>query len=340
MQYHRLGSTGAFVSRIALGTMTFGGKGIPRWDRIGGLDVTEAGKILDTALDAGVNLIDTADAYADGECEEILGKLLAGRRREVFLATKFHVRTGPGPNDVGQSRIHLMDAVEDSLRRLRTDHIDLYQIHSFDPLTPVEETLRGLDDAVRAGKIRYIGASNLAAWQMATALGISERLNLSPFVSLQSYYSLVGRDLDREILPLVRDRGLGMLVYSPLAGGFLSGKFDRHGSADASARQARSENPPIDRERGYAVIDALRDVAVRLDATVAQTALAWVLAQPGVTSVIAGARRPEQLVSNLAAAQLTLASEDLDELDKASALSPAYPDWAWAADLPSRTPQP
>lgn len=338
MEYERLGSTGAFVSRIALGTMTFGGKGTAPWDQIGALDLKAADELVGIALDAGVNLIDTADMYAAGESEEFLGRILAGRRREVMLATKLHARMGPGPNDVGQSRIHIMDALNDSLRRLRTDHVDLYQIHSFDPLTPIEETLRALDDAVRAGKVRYIGASNLAAWQLAKALGVSDRLDLSRFVSLQAYYSLIGRDLDREILPLVPDQGVGLLVYSPLAGGFLSGKFDRDGTTEPGARRAQAQNPPIDWDRGYAVIDALRAVAGRHGSTVAQTALAWVLAQPGVTSVIVGARRPDQLAGNLAASELTLTPDDLAELDAVSALPPAYPDWVWAADLPHRTP--
>jgi aryl-alcohol dehydrogenase-like predicted oxidoreductase len=326
------------VSRIALGTMTFGGKGTAPWDQIGALDLKAADELVGMALDAGVNLIDTADMYAAGESEEFLGRILAGRRREVMLATKLHARMGHGPNDVGQSRIHIMDALDDSLRRLRTDHVDLYQIHSFDPLTPIEETLRALDDAVRAGKVRYVGASNLAAWQLAKALGVSDRLGLSRFVSLQSYYSLVGRDLDREILPLVRDQRVGLLVYSPLAGGFLSGKFDRDGSTEPGARRARAQNPPVDLDRGYAVIDALRVVAGRHGSTVAQTALAWVLAQPGVTSVIVGARRPDQLAGNLAASDLTLTLDDLAELDAVSTLPPAYPDWVLAADLPHRTP--
>jgi aryl-alcohol dehydrogenase-like predicted oxidoreductase len=339
MRYQQLGSTGLFVSRVALGTMTFGGVGTPQWDRIGALDVQAAGRIVDAALDQGINLVDTADMYADGECEEYLGRILAGRRRDVVLATKAYVRMGPGPNDVGLSRVHVLRALEDSLRRLGTEHIDLYQVHAFDRLTPLAETLSALDDAVRQGKIRYIGASNFAAWQLATALGVSDRRALARFVALQAYYSLVGRDLDREILPLVRAEHLGLLVYSPLAGGFLSGKFSRAGAEDPGARQARSDNPPIDRERGYDVIDALRAVAARHETSVPEVALAWTLAQPGVTSVIAGARRPDQLVQNTAAVDLELTATDLAELDTVSALPPGYPNWLQDADFPSRLPR-
>jgi aryl-alcohol dehydrogenase-like predicted oxidoreductase len=339
VQYQQLGKTGTFVSRIALGTMTFAGAGIPQWSRIGGLDYKASDELVGVALDGGVNLIDTADMYALGECEEYLGRILGSRRRDVVLATKAHVRMGSGPNDVGLSRLHLMQALEDSLRRLQTDHIDLYQIHSFDPLTPLEETLSTLDDAVRQGKVRYIGASNLTAWQLAKALGVSAAHDLERFVSLQSYYSLVGRDIDREILPLVRDQGLGMLVYSPLAGGFLSGKFGREGVVDASARQAQGDNPPIDRERGYDIIDVLRVIAERHGVGVPRIALAWVLAQPGVTSVIAGARRVDQLTENLLASDVALTEEDLKELDVVSALPPSYPSSVQAADFQARLPR-
>jgi aryl-alcohol dehydrogenase-like predicted oxidoreductase len=238
---------------------------------------------------------------------------------------------------VGLSRVHVLRALEDSLRRLGTDHIDLYQIHCFDRLTPLAETLSALDDAVRQGKIRYIGASNLAAWQLATALGVSDRHGLPRFASLQSYYSLVGRDLDREILPLVRAENLGLLVYSPLAGGFLSGRFSRQG-VDGSARQAQGDNPPIDRVRGYDVVDMLRTVAARHDTGVPSVALAWVLAQSGVTSVIAGARRPEHLSANVDAVDLELTPADLAELDAVSALPPSYPNWLQEADFPDRLP--
>ncbi|GLW05943.1 aldo/keto reductase [Microtetraspora sp. NBRC 13810] len=307
--------------------MTFGGRGVQPWDTVGGLDEKETDRLVGAALDQGVNLIDTADVYGMGESEELLGRVLGARRDDVVLATKATARTGPGPNQVGQSRLHLTRSLEDSLRRLNTDHVDLYQIHNFDPLTPFEESLAALDDAVRQGKVRYVGASNLAAWQLMQALGVSERRGFARFCALQSYYSLAGRDIEQEILPLVRDQRLGLLVWSPLAGGLLSGKFDRTGVAESDARRAKADFPPVDREHVYDIIDALRAVAARHDTGVARVALAWVLAQPGVTSVIVGARRPGQLDDNLTAVDLELTAQDLDELGRASARPATYPGW-------------
>jgi aryl-alcohol dehydrogenase-like predicted oxidoreductase len=339
MQYGKFGSTGLFVSRIALGAMTFGGTDRPVWGALGGLDAKAADEIVGTALDAGVNLIDTADVYAGGESEKILGDVLGSRRADVILATKVSARAGTGPNEVGASRYHVTRSLEASLTRLRTDHVDLYQIHGFDPLTPLEETLGALDDAVRQGKVRYIGASNFAARQMMKALGISERDRLPRFVSLQSYYSLVGRDVDHEILPLAREENLGFLSYAPLAAGLLSGKFDRSGTADGTARRAQFDWPRVDREKAYDVLDVLRAVAERREATVAQVALAWNLAQPGVTSVIAGARRPAQLADNLGAVDVALTAQDLAELDAASAPPIAYPAWLQQEASAARLPQ-
>ncbi|WUD71164.1 aldo/keto reductase [Streptomyces sp. NBC_00510] len=324
MRYTRLGNTGLLVSRLGLGTMSFGGGDHDFWKVLGGLGDTESGNMLDAALDAGVNLIDTANIYSDGESEEVLGRILGGRRDDVVLATKVYGRMGAGPNDMGLSRLHVMRQLEDSLRRLGTDRIDLYQIHSFDPLTPLEETLRTLDDAVRQGKVRYIGASNLAAWQLMKALGVSALHDLERFASLQAYYSLVGRDIEREILPAVRDQGLGLLVYSPLAGGFLSGKFRRGAERDRSTRWGKGSNPPVDEARGYDVVDRLDEIAGRHGATVAQVALAWVMQQPGVSSVLVGASRMDQLQGNLAAAGLTLTEDDLAALDEVSRLAPEY----------------
>lgn len=324
MRYTRLGNTGLLVSRLGLGTMSFGGGDHDFWKVLGGLGDIESGKMLDAALDAGVNLIDTANIYSDGESEEVLGRILGGRRDDVVLATKVYGRMGAGPNDMGLSRLHVMRQLEDSLRRLGTDRIDLYQIHSFDPLTPLEETLRTLDDAVRQGKVRYIGASNLAAWQLMKALGVSALHDLERFASLQAYYSLVGRDIEREILPAVRDQGLGLLVYSPLAGGFLSGKFRRGAEHDRSTRWGKGSNPPVDEARGHDVVDRLDEIAGRHGATVAQVALAWVMQQPGVSSVLVGASRMDQLQGNLAAAGLTLTEDDLAALDEVSRLAPEY----------------
>ena len=330
MRFEQLGTTGIYVSRLALGTMTFGGAGTPPWNIVGGLDLKAADALLGMALDHGVNLIDTADGYADGECESMLGRLLGSRREDVVLATKLAMRMGPGPNQTGLSRLHVMKALEDSLRRLRTDHIDLYQIHNHDPLTPIEETLSALDDAVRQGKIRYIGASNLAGWQLARALGVSDRRGLSRFVASQSYYSLVGRDIEAELVPLLTEEKVGLLVWSPLAGGLLSGKFDRSGGSDQEARRSNADLPPVDKERAYDIIDVLREVADRHEATVAQVALAWVLAQQAVTSVIAGVRRPEQLTDNLGALDLELTPEDLERLDAVSRTPLGYPGWIQA----------
>lgn len=328
MQYAQLGATGVFVSRIAFGTMTFGGAGTAQWDAIGALGEADAGRLLSLAIDHGVNLVDTADLYAAGESEEMLGRLLKPYRDDVILATKLAARMGGGPNDVGLSRLHVMRALEDSLRRLRTDHVDLYQVHMVDPVTPIEETLRALDDAVRQGKVRYIGVSNLAAWQIARALGISRQHGLARFVSTQSYYSLAGRDIEAEIVPLASEESLGLLVYSPLAGGFLSGKFGREGASDETARRAVSVSlPPVREDLLYDIVDVLRDVAGRHGATPAQVALAWLLAQPAVTSVIVGAKREQQLSGNLAAIDLRLSPDDLAELTGVSQPAPTYPGW-------------
>jgi aryl-alcohol dehydrogenase-like predicted oxidoreductase len=330
MKFQQLGNTGVLVSRIALGTMTFGGGGTPQWDLIGALGQKEADELIGQALDAGINLIDTADMYAAGECEEIVGRALHSRRCEVVLATKAYGRMGTGVNDAGLSRLHVTRALEDSLRRLRTDHVDLYQIHSFDPLTPLEETLSALDDAVRQGKVRYIGASNLAAWQLMKALGISERRGLARFESLQSYYSLAGRDIEEEIVPALSSERVGLLVWSPLAGGFLSGKFDRSGASEAGARRAKGTLPPVDVEQAYDIIDVTRPIAERQGVSVAQVALAWVLAQRAVTSVIVGVRRSDQLTDNLGALDVQLSEEDLATLNTASAGRRRYPTWIQA----------
>jgi aryl-alcohol dehydrogenase-like predicted oxidoreductase len=256
----------------------------------------------------------------------MLGKALGTRRHEVILATKVRGRMSPGANDVGLSRLHIMQAVDASLKRLGTDVIDLYQIHRFDPLTNVEDTLRALDDLVRAGKVRYIGCSNLAAWQLMKALAISKEHHLARYRCTQSYYSLVGRELEREMIPLLKDQGLGLLVWSPLAGGFISGKFTRTGGDDA-ARRAKFDFPPVNKEKGFDVLDVLSTVAGRHNVSVAQIALAWILANDVVTSVIIGARKLSQLDDNLKAIDVVLTPEDKKELDEASKLTPEYPAW-------------
>src|SRR5262245_16954260 len=325
MKFRQLADTGVFVSELCLGAMTFGGRG-QQWQVIGGLDQSEVDAIVHRAMDDGINFIDTANVYAAGESETLLGGALGPRRRDVVLATKVRGRMGKGVNQVGLSRLHIMEAVEGSLKRLGTDYIDLYQIHRFDPLTNLEDTLRALDDLVHAGKVRYIGCSNLAAWQLMKALAISREQHLERFRCTQSYYSLAGRELEREMIPLLKDQGLGLLVWSPLAGGFLSGKFTRQGG-DETARRATFDFPPVNKQKGFDILDVLTEVSRRHGVTVPQVALAWILAQDSVTSVIIGARKLSQLEDNLKSVDLTLSTDDLKALDDVSRLTPEYPEW-------------
>jgi aryl-alcohol dehydrogenase-like predicted oxidoreductase len=325
MKYRLLADTGIFVSELCLGAMTFGGRG-QMWEVIGGLDQPAVDSLVGRCLDAGVNFIDTADVYSAGESETMVGKALGGRRHQVVLATKVRGRMGKGPNDVGLSRLHIVEALDASLKRLGTDYIDLYQIHRFDPLTAFDDTLRALDDVVRAGKVRYIGCSNLAAWQLMKALAISREQRLERFKCTQSYYSLAGRELEREVIPLLKDQGLGLLVWSPLAGGFLSGKFTRD-AKDEAGRRATFDFPPVDKDRAYDIVDMMKKIAAARGVSAAQVALAWVLSRDAVTSVIIGARKREQLDDNLAAVDLALSAEDLHALDEVSRLAPEYPAW-------------
>ena len=325
MEYRVLADTGVFVSELCLGAMTFGGRG-QMWEVIGGMDQDAVDRMVARALDAGVNLIDTADVYAAGESETMVGRAIRGRRTEVVVATKVRGRMGEGPNRVGLSRLHIMEAAEASLRRLGTDWIDLCQIHRSDALVPVEETLRALDDLVRQGKVRYIGCSNLFAWQLMQALGISRAEGLVRFRCTQSYYSLVGRELEREMMPLLGDQGVGLLVWSPLAGGLLTGKFGP-GTDGGEGRRASFDFPPVDPVRADAVLRVLGRIASEHGASPAQVALAWVLANPAVTSVIIGARNMVQLEDNLGAAELELSEADLAALDEASRLPLEYPAW-------------
>jgi len=324
MRYRLLGSTGLFVSELCLGAMTFGGKEF--WAVIGTQGEAEVNELVSAALDAGINFVDTADVYSFGESETLLGKALAGRRDKVVLATKVRGRIGAGPNDVGLSRAHILTGVEASLKRLGTDHIDLYQIHGFDPVTPFEETLSALDNLVQRGLVRYIGCSNLAAWQLMKALGISERDRLARFQSLQAYYTIAGRDLEREIIPLLKDQRLGLMVWSPLAGGLLSGKYGPS-ATDEAGRRAKFDFPPVDKDRAWRVVDAMRPIAAAHEASVAAIALAWLLHQDAVTSVIIGAKRRDQLTDNLRAPDIKLTADELKQLDAVSALPPEYPGW-------------
>ena len=332
MRYTPLGRTGLFVSELCLGTMTFGG-GSGIWAQIGNLQQAEAERLVGQALDGGINFIDTADIYAAGLSEEITGRALKNLRvprENVVVATKVFGEMGPGPNMRGATRKHILEGIKASLARLQLDHVDLYQIHGFDAATPIEETVRALDTLVQHGHVRYVGVSNWAAWQIVKALGIAERLGLARFESLQAYYTVAGRDLERELLPMLRSEGLGLLVWSPLAGGLLSGKYGRDRpvpEGEAGSRRTSFDFPPVDRERAWACVDVMRPMAEARGVSVAQIALAWLLHQPQVSSVIIGAKRPDQLADNLAATQVVLDADELARIDEASRLAPEYPAW-------------
>jgi aryl-alcohol dehydrogenase-like predicted oxidoreductase len=329
MRNRPLGRTGLFVSELCLGTMPFGG-GTGIWGQIGNLQQADAERLVGQALDAGINFIDTADVYAGGLSEEITGQALKNlklRRENVIVATKVFGETGAGPNARGASRQHIVDGVKASLKRLQLEHIDLYQIHGFDPATPIEETVRALDHLVQQGDVRYLGVSNWAAWQIVKALGISARLGLARFESLQAYYTLAGRDLERELVPMLKSEGIGLMVWSPLAGGLLSGKYGRGQQAAEGSRRTSFDFPPVNRDRADDCIDVMRPIAAAHGVSVAQVALAWLLHQPQVTSVIVGAKRPEQLADNLAATQVALSASELQQLSAASRLPPEYPGW-------------
>jgi len=326
MRYNTLGGTGLLVSEICLGTMTFGGQGF--WTAIGSLDQSVADRIVSGALDKGVNFIDTADVYSEGLSEEITGAAIrnSGRSRsDVVLATKVFGSVGKGVNDRGASRGHIMDGVKASLKRLGTDYIDLYQIHGTDPVTPIEETVRALDDLVRDGLIRYVGVSNWPAWRIMKALGIADRLGLDRIASLQAYYTIAGRDLEREIAPLLMSEKVGLMVWSPLAGGLLSGKYGRDGSGDG--RRANFDFPPVNKDRAFDAVDVMAEIAKDKGVSVARIALAYVLHKPFVSSVIIGAKSVEQLDDNIAASEVVLSADELARLDAVSALPAEYPGW-------------
>jgi aryl-alcohol dehydrogenase-like predicted oxidoreductase len=329
MRMKKLGNTGLIVSELCLGTMTFGNSG-GMFAAIGQLQQSEVDSIVRAAFDGGINFVDTADVYHGGQSEIMTGQALRnlGIPRDQFvLATKVYGRMGTGINEAGLSRFHILSAVDASLKRLQLDHIDLYQIHASDPHTPLEETLDALDMCVRAGKVRYIGLCNLQAWQITRALWISDKKNLARFESAQMYYSIAGRDLEREIVPLANDQRLAILPWSPLAGGFLSGKYSRDSQAPQGSRRTSFDFPPVDRERAYNVIDAMRPIAKAHEVSVARVALAWLLHQPHVTSVIIGAKTRDQVLDNLGAAELKLTPQELETLNQVSALPPEYPGW-------------
>ena len=327
MKYRALGSSGLRVSVLTMGTMTFGGRG--EFAAVGSVGVDEARRQVDQCLEAGVNLFDTADEYSGGQSEEILGQALQGRRDQVLIATKVGMPLGDGPNDAGLSRHHILTGCEASLRRLGTDHIDLYQLHRWDGLTPLEETLEALDLLVRSGKVRYVGVSNFTGWQLMKSLGVAGRLGLPRFVSQQIYYSLQAREAEYELIPAAVDQGLGVLVWSPLAGGLMSGKYRRDRQPTHGTRQLTGwgEPPVRDREAMYRTVDVLVSIGQERGVSAAQVALAYLLERPAVTSLVIGARTAEQLADNLAAAELVLTEEERERLDTVSDLPLIYPYW-------------
>ncbi len=339
MRYRKLGRTGLTVSEICLGTMTFGGDGF--WKVIGALAQEASTKLTRAAFDRGVTFIDTADVYSNGLSEQALGKAIKDLPRdELVIATKVFGRMGAyGATDTpeakrraangnlwGLSRKHVFDAIDASLARLELDYVDLYQVHAFDPLTPLDETMAALDEVVASGRVRYIGLCNFAAWQIAKANGIAQANGYARFESAQMYYSIAGRDLEREVVPAVKDAEMGLLPWSPLAGGFLSGKFTREGGP-SDARRAAFDFPPVDKDKAFDIVDAMRPIAEAHSVSVAQIALAWLLHKPAVTSVIIGAKTEAQLTDNIAAADVKLSAEDMTKLDAVSALTPEYPGW-------------
>lgn len=347
MRYNVLGQTGLLVSELCLGTMTFGGEE-GMWGQIGRLGQGEADALVKGAIEAGINFIDTANVYAEGRSEEITGRALKNLgvpRDDVLVATKAFGRVGPNVNATGASRVHILSECKKSLKRLGLDHIDLYQLHGFDPVTPVEEMLEALDVLVRHGHVRYVGVSNWAAWQVVKALGIAERKHLTPPRSLQSYYTLAGRDLEREIVPMLLSEKVGLMVWSPMAGGLLSGKYDLSeetttDTTQGQGRRATFDFPPVDRSRARPVVEALREIAAEKGRTVPQIALAWLLHQPAVTTVIVGAKRPEQLADNIGAVEVELSRAELDRLDTVSALPREYPGWMFERQSANRPAQP
>src|SRR5450432_869991 len=328
MKYNLLGKTGLKVSELCLGTMTFGGKG--RFKAIGSLGQDSVDTLVKRAIDGGINFIDTANVYSEGMSEELTGQSIRNlglHRDDLILATKVRGKMGDSPNDSGLTRKHIVQQAEASLRRLQIDYIDLYQIHSYDPLTPFEETLSALDDLVRSGKVRYIGASNVAAWQLMKAVDYSHYNQLAKFVSLQAYYTIAGRDLEREIIPLLQDQKIGLMVWSPLAGGLLSGKYSRDKEKEGDGRRANFDFPPVNRDRAFDIIEQLQPMAKVKGTTIAGLALAWLLHQPVVTTVIFGANKMDQLEDNLKSVDLRFTADDLEQLNKVSQLPPEYPGW-------------
>lgn len=339
MNYKNLGNTGVLVSELCFGSMTFGGQG--RWESIGKLDQNDATHLVKIAFDHGVNFYDTANVYSSGMAETMLGQALKEvgiSRQEAVIATKVRGRMGEGVNQVGLTRLHIHDSVNDSLRRLDTEHIDLLYVHGVDLLTPLEETMRALEDVVRAGKVRYLGVSNHFGWQIVKANNIAKNNHWTRFVAGQHYYALAARDIEREVIPALQDQNMSLVPWSPLSGGFLSGKYTRE-QEKAGGRRDEFDFPPIDKEKAYDIIEVLQVIANRRDISVARVALAWVIRQKGVTSTIIGAKREDQLKDNLAAVNVEFAEDELAELNEISKLASEYPGWMLHTQNADRVPQ-
>jgi aryl-alcohol dehydrogenase-like predicted oxidoreductase len=340
MKYNQLGKTGVLVSELCLGAMTFGGKGY--WEAIGKLQEDEVTLLVKTSIENGINFIDTANAYSEGLSEILLGKALKNigiSRQEIVIATKVRLRMGPGANQVGLSRLHINDSVDDSLKRLDMDHIDLLYIHGVDPLTPLEETMRGLEDVVRSGKVRYLGVSNHPAWMVMKANAIAENMGWTKFVASQNFYSIASREVEREIVPMTLSEGIGIMPWSPLAGGFLSGKFTRNVEKAGDSRRDTFDFPFINKEKAYDIIDVMSEIGKAHNTSAARVALSWLLTKPGVTSIIIGAKRKEQLLDNIESTRLQLTGEELERLEKISALTPEYPAWMVNRQMTGRYPE-
>jgi len=340
MKFKQLGKTGVLLSELCFGTMTFGGKGY--WKAIGQLPEDEVTQLVKTAIDNGINFFDTANAYSEGLAEILFGKALRNlgiSRQTVFIATKVRLRMGEGANQVGLSKLHILDSVDDSLQRLGLSYIDMLYIHGVDPITPVEETMRALEDVVRSGKVRYLGVSNHPAWMVMKANSFAGNLGWTKFVASQNFYSIASRDIEREIVPMALSEGLSLMPWSPLAGGFLSGKFRRDSKTDGNNRRDNFDFPPLNKEKAYDIIDVLAKIGDRYNVSPARVALSWTREKPGVTSIIIGAKSHNQLLDNIASTSLQLTQDEIKELDAISALTPEYPGWMVERQMNGRFPE-